>query len=94
MGLETALIAAAVIGAGASVGTALSQKSPKTPKPQKQVDGEAAAKIASSAQEAQRKQALAAYSRSDTVLTGKGQQGDNGLGGANMLGTRKSLLGQ
>ena len=94
MPLAPAIIAASVIAAGTSAGVALSQKGPKTPKPPKQVNGEAAAKIASSAQEAQRKQAIAAYSRSDTVLTGKGQQGDNGLGGANMLGTRKSLLGQ
>lgn len=86
MGIETALIAASVIGAGASVGTSLLAKSGQKPLPAQPKSPEVASRAADAA-DRQRRKAVGAYGRSDTILTSP--LGLTGQGS----GTQKTLLG-
>jgi hypothetical protein len=85
MGIETAIIAGALIGGGMSAGTAAMNKATKMPTMPNAKSGEPEAAMS---RDRTRKKAMGAYGRSDTILTGP--LGDVGQ----VSGQRKTLLGQ
>jgi hypothetical protein len=101
MGIETAIIAAAVIGAGTSAVLA-NQNKPSIPKDVAKPDTKEPDTMASDRQDRARKQAIAATGRTDTLLTGPQGLGDmsGGMGATGNTGTPgtqpigKTLLGQ
>jgi|LakMenEpi03Aug12_release.lakeMendotaPanAssembly.Ray.scaffolds.fasta_scaffold172748_2 hypothetical protein len=95
--VATAIIASAVIGAGSSAIIA-NQNKPNIPKNPGDADLQGNQDMATNAKDRQnraRQQALAAYGRSDTVLTGPSGLGGNGQGTPNNFQQMgKTLLGQ
>jgi hypothetical protein len=92
---STALLIGSVVGAAGSMAAAAMNK-PKIPGAPKGPDTLSADKMDTMAQDRQdraRKQALASYGRSDTLLTGSSGLGDMG-GGNGGQSAGKTLLGQ
>lgn len=100
MGFTGAIIAGAVVGAGASAIVAKQNKPniPSAPDKPDTLSADKMDRMAADREERARKKAIGAYGRSDTILTGP-----NGVSDENMLGTQqqtaeraigKTLLGQ